>query len=519
MSRSRSPRLAATVFVLASASAVSSPPAIAAPRPVENRTIVVVRVSGTVSVLEPGARSPTSLGTHRRAVKLGSVVDASHGMVELTAAANGHRNLQTGDFTGAAFTVEQVSKGRTVLTLVGPSEAGSQCATASARALFARSGLVAVDSLYGKTPASRRHRGHHAHRAAYGRVDVVGFEVRGADGASRVSGAASWTTTDTCNTTEVSSGPSSERNAVHATSGAPNGEQAIEHLEPGSTVTSECSSSPALYCVYLLSENKQVKGGVDASYGAGLVTVSTSQVAELCVRGPTGQQACATYPLSPQNDASGVAALASCLPFEGAGEYAINWRVGGAPIGGTLVYKTNVLPFEVTPCETTIGKWLHPGEDEHLSELNAPYKFVNREFAVRAGNANAVEVELGPTGRPGTQLIRGVVYADEGGKPGKLLGETKILSFTQKNAYEPGYVLAFDRPVPIPAGTVWVGLSTGGAPNVAGYTFTSVAGSRAKNGGPSAVLSPDTPSDPFGEPEQGHGIDDRDVTLSLDYLD
>ncbi len=519
--RSRSPRLAVTVFALASAFVVSNSPAIAAPAPVERSTVVLIRVSGTVSVLEPGAGTPTTLGDRRRTVRLGTTVQAEGGVVELIAAASGHGDLQTGDFGGGAFkVVRQSSTGRTVLALVDSGGAERECAVASAHAIAARRPETDVgDSLRSKTPSSRRSHLHRANRAARGRVDDVGFEVRGANGASRVSGAAGWTTTDTCKTTEVSSQGGAE---VEAVSGPPHGERTFKQLGPGLTESSECSSSPARYCVLLIGENTRVQGGTDAIYGAGLVTVSASHVAELCVRGPSGQRSCSSFPLSPQNGTSTVATLANCLPFEGEGEYDVSWQIEGVPIGETLVYKTQVLPFAFPPqgaCETAVGKWLTLGEEEHLSELNAPYKFVDHESVPRTGEAHSIDVELGPTGARGTQLIRGVVYADEGGKPGKLLGETKILRFTQNSPYEPDYTLAFAEPVPIPAGTVWVGLSTGGKPNVAGYSFASVAGARAKNGGPPAVLAPDNPSDPFGEPEQGHGIDERYVTLSLNYVD
>ena len=93
------------------------------------------------------------------------------------------------------------------------------------------------------------------------------------------------------------------------------------------------------------------------------------------------------------------------------------------------------------------------------------------------------------------------------------MAETEVGAVTPFSLYKPAEVLAFAKPVPIPAGTIWVGLATDGTSEAAGFSYAKVPAAGAKGGG---VSSPeDKPSDPFGVAE----MDDVNLTLNLNYAD
>lgn len=75
------------------------------------------------------------------------------------------------------------------------------------------------------------------------------------------------------------------------------------------------------------------------------------------------------------------------------------------------------------------------------------------------------------------QQVKGLIYSDEGGKPGNLLGETEVIEPTAP--ITAGFVdLNFATPIFIPAGTYWIGIMTGTTVSVVGYVFDAVAGAR-----------------------------------------
>jgi hypothetical protein len=106
---------------------VQSAPGITEPTPVFGKTAAVQSVSGYVLVKEPHTKFTTPLNSPAR-VPMGSILDTTHGTVQLSTAKGPGGEIQTGRFKSGLFKVTQptgksaanLPEGLTVLTLVGP---------------------------------------------------------------------------------------------------------------------------------------------------------------------------------------------------------------------------------------------------------------------------------------------------------------------------------------------------------------------------------------------------------------
>jgi hypothetical protein len=89
--------------------------------------------------------------------------------------------------------------------------------------------------------------------------------------------------------------------------------------------------------------------------------------------------------------------------------------------------------------------------------------------------------------------LEGVIYADQGGLPGALLGVSSQLTFhsTDPTGW---YDFSFPSPVALQAGTYWIGVISGTATNVTGFRWKRVSGARAIN----SNTYTSGPSNPFG---------------------
>jgi hypothetical protein len=139
--------------------------------PVLGRSVELGPVSGTVTVQVPGSSSAVPLDD-AASVPVGSVIDATHGVVSLTSARDGSGAQQTGKFWGGAFRVVQRRGGArfTTLKLVGRLGCGAK----------------------GKVAAAGR-RG----RRLWGRDNHGRFRTRGRGGHATVRGT-QWLTQDRC---------------------------------------------------------------------------------------------------------------------------------------------------------------------------------------------------------------------------------------------------------------------------------------------------------------------------------
>jgi subtilisin family serine protease len=135
-------------------------------------------------------------------------------------------------------------------------------------------------------------------------------------------------------------------------------------------------------------------------------------------------------------------------------------------------------------------------------------KRVNRYQLPVAASLPDLNVYLQPTATTGQQALQGIVYADSGGSPGALLATTTPLTFKSSNAAG-WYHLTFASPPTLQPGTYWLGVLSGSTSSVAGFRWTSVAGSRAWN----ANTYTSGASNPFGTPT----IDAEQMSLYATY--
>jgi Hypothetical glycosyl hydrolase family 15 len=126
-------------------------------------------------------------------------------------------------------------------------------------------------------------------------------------------------------------------------------------------------------------------------------------------------------------------------------------------------------------------------------QFSADRKRVNKYTLPAAGAVSELSVYLATTANSGQQVLKGVIYADAGGAPGKLLGASAQLTFTSSSAAG-WYHLTFPAPLQLAAGEYWIGEITGGGSGVAGYRYDNVAGARDWN----ANTYTSGPTDPFG---------------------
>lgn len=168
---------------------VQSAPGITEPAPVFGETAAVRAVSGYVRVREPHSKFLAPLNSAAR-VPMGSILDTTHGTVQLSTAKGPNGEIQTGRFKSGLFKVTQptgksaagLPEGLTVLTLVGPGSTG--CGQrASGRAASAESSAKRNKGrLWGDAHGNFQTGGH------YATVTVRGTK---------------WLTEDTCSGTLV----------------------------------------------------------------------------------------------------------------------------------------------------------------------------------------------------------------------------------------------------------------------------------------------------------------------------
>jgi subtilisin family serine protease len=146
---------------------------------------------------------------------------------------------------------------------------------------------------------------------------------------------------------------------------------------------------------------------------------------------------------------------------------------------------TGTAPGPATFGTTTLGG----GSDSMLANR----KRVNRYQLPTAGSVTKLSIYLQPTPTSGTQVLKGVLYADNAGSPATLLGTTSELAFSSTKTAG-WYDLVFPSPVALAAGNYWIGMISGGTSYVAGFRYATVSGSRNYN----TSTYTTGPSDPFG---------------------
>jgi subtilisin family serine protease len=197
-------------------------------------------------------------------------------------------------------------------------------------------------------------------------------------------------------------------------------------------------------------------------------------------------------------DASG----ANCTSISGATQS--SYLVTAADVGATLrgavtatnAYGTGAAESAQTAVVTagasngTFGVTTVGGSSDPLT---IDRKRVNHFSLGVSGNVTKLSMYLEPGGKAGTEVFKGVIYSDSGGKPSALLGVTSQVTF-QSGSAAGWYDLPFSSPVSLPAGTYWVGAISGGTARVAALRFTRSTNSRAYNSNSYGS----GPTNPFG---------------------
>lgn len=160
-------------------------PIAAVPPPVLAKTGNVAPVEGTVSVQLPGQKAFVPLSTLTQ-IPFGSIIEATHGKVSVTAAEPGGKT-ETGVYFGGRFKLTQERNGTVVATLTGGNF--SVCPTARERAHKASAGAFIA--------ASGKHSVRKLWTNAHGK-----FSTRGNYAAGAVQGT-EWLTNDLCEGTLV----------------------------------------------------------------------------------------------------------------------------------------------------------------------------------------------------------------------------------------------------------------------------------------------------------------------------
>jgi hypothetical protein len=447
------------------------------------RTIELAPVSGQVFVRLPGASASVAL-VHQMVVPVGSRIDTTHGTVDLTSEGRAGAGLQKGVFDGGVFIVQQSCSGQTNLILTG----GTRPAVCvSGRGSSARAANLSPRVL------------RLLHASAHGR-----FTTRGRYAAATVRGTI-WTTADTCAGTTISA----QKDTVDTTANTfPESVQVP--LTAGESVTYRCATRAAgpvrkAYCVVVLTSNAPAPN--QPAFSTFLATTNPAQSAQLCVQPPgTATADCTTYPLSDPTDLGLRDLNVACPASQGPGLYRIAYRLDGVPLGSAFDYQAPRIRLGHGPCQSFLGQ-LKQGPDTAV--LDANVKLVNGYSLLSPATAQWLGLALAPTGAPGSEQVRGIVYADQNGTPGALVAATKPVTIRRTSATTL-YPLFFRQTLHLTPGTYWLGLLTGGDSGVAGVLVFPTRHSAPANSNAFAA----GPSNPFGPIAS---VANAQMTLLLHY--
>jgi PKD repeat protein len=161
------------------------------PLPVLGKAFDVRLIKGSVFIKLPGGKTFIPL-TAAQEIPAGTIIDARHGTVELTAASARKGKFFIGDFSGAVFKLSQVNSGRnkglTILSLLQGAVPGTPSFASCKRKATDAAGPSAQAASFRLSTLRSRARGR--------------FRTRGRYGAATIHGTV-WDTTDFCNGTGV----------------------------------------------------------------------------------------------------------------------------------------------------------------------------------------------------------------------------------------------------------------------------------------------------------------------------
>ncbi len=437
--------------------------------PRQGHSFLVSKVGGTVVVTTPGGKSVALAGA--RLVPFGSTVDASQGSARVTVAAAGGKTY-SGRFSEGTFKPAQSASGSSTTEIkVG----GDLCQRASIA----------------------RHRPHlHRYLRAQAPPDFV---VVGSSGSAQAtSGVAKFTLADACAGATVAAGsPNGNATAVSDHSGSVEADSTNGRIrttiEPGGVEQLRCAHT-AGYC---LGVRLETRGDLRGSYFPVVATARSTNTFELCLTVPSGQRSCqpavANSPVFEHGRGfTGSVSTVLCQAHR-TGSYAIIWRLNGVQLGPPLSFHMPVVGRAGVPCLGFLGNL-----DDNPQQLPLPanLKVATRLVIPFGLSVGIIGVKLGPNGgAQGQEVVRGVIYANQGSAPGALLAVTQPIVFKAGMPLN-NYTMTFPggRSYGLQPGTYWIGVISGGNDRVATIGADPYLNSGVEN----ADSYSSGPSNPFG---------------------
>ncbi len=193
--------------------------------------------------------------------------------------------------------------------------------------------------------------------------------------------------------------------------------------------------------------------------------------------------------------------------YSTAGTYSVRLKVtdnhGASTISAPI---TITVTSGGPPPSGTFG--VTPGNIGFLADAaSVDNKEVSKYTAPAAGNVSKLTGYVSGLGAvSGSQPVRAVIYADNGGSPGALLGVSNQVTVTAGQAW--AWVdFTFPSAVAVPAGTVWMGYIAGATNDLAQLRYDTVSGDLRYNVNTGGYAGGAT--NPFGNASTG----DRQYTL------
>lgn len=450
--------------------------------PQVGKSFELTRLGGTVMVTVPGGHAATLTGTQQ--IPVGSTIQASRGIVRLTAA-NGNGGTYSGQFSRGAFQALQGATGSsaTEIKLVG--------------------------NLCQGTRASSANYHHHGHR--YLRASVPPeFEVVGDNGyAQALAGVAKLTLSDACSgATVAAANQAGGETTVAAQSGDVQASSPNHRLQntvsPGEIDQLRCSRAGG-YCVV---DEVRLKGELRGIFFPSVATNRATGTYQFCLKAPSKRRSCKPVvstepPFEDGKRLTGGLDVVGCQATR-IGTYTVSWRLHGVQLGQPLTFHLSSVPKRsfALPCLAYLGNF---DANPQRVKLPANVKVVSRLSLPIGVDISNMSVDLAPTGVPGSESVRGLIYADQGGAPGALLAVTQPFRFTSAMPADASYQLEFatGQAPRLAPGEYWMGVISGGDDNVA-----TIGADPLPNSGAANANSYSTgPSNPFGP-----------LTVENDYL-
>jgi hypothetical protein len=130
-----------------------------------------------------------------------------------------------------------------------------------------------------------------------------------------------------------------------------------------------------------------------------------------------------------------------------------------------------------------------------VDTASANLKEVSKYTAVAGSVTKLTGYISGLGAASGSQKVRAVLYADSGGNPAQLLGVSNEVTVNAGQAW--GWVdFTFSSPVPVSAGTIWMGYIASSTNDLTQLRYDSVPGELRYNANTYSA----GPSSPFGTP-------------------